>query len=120
MRIELIITIITIITFLEQSPALTFATQHAMPRIIRREFLSNAKFSLPTLQTIWIRGTLCGVVRASFHAPRNCEMAYLRQCFQVDMTQAPSKSVSISTLKAGNALVAPVVLHGVVCGGNHL
>ena len=46
---------------------------------------------------IWIRGTslLCGFVGASFHAPHNCRMAYLRQCFQVDMTWIPSKSLHL-------------------------
>ena len=63
---------------------------------------------------------LCGVVGTSFHAPRTNGMAYPRQCFQVDMTWVPSKGVSISTLKAGNAPVAFLVLQGVVDGGDHL
>ena len=69
-----------------------------------------------------IRGNLllCGFVGTSFHAPRNCGMAYPRQCFKVDMTWVPSKSASISTLMAGNAPVAPLVLHVIVGGGNHL
>ena len=36
------------------------------------------------------------------------------------MTWVPLKSASISTLEAGNAPVAPLVLHGVVGGDNHL
>ena len=47
-------------------------------------------------------------------------MSYLRQCFQVDTTWVPSERISISTLKAGNAHVAPLVLHGVAGGGDHL
>ena len=34
--------------------------------------------------------------------------------------QVPSKSASISTLKADYALVTRLVLHGVVGGGDHL
>ena len=47
-------------------------------------------------------------------------MAYPRQCFQVDMTWVPSKSASISTLQAGNARAAPLLLYGAVGGGDHL
>ena len=50
---------------------------------------------------------------------KECGMAYVRQCFQVDTTWVPSKA-SISTLQAGNAPVAPLVLHGVERGGYHL
>ena len=57
--------------------------------------LPAAEFSNPTVRhkqkyihTTWIRGIplLCGFVGTPFHAPRNCEMAYPRQYFQVDMT----------------------------------
>ena len=74
------------------------------------------------IHTTWIRGNppLCGFVGTSFHAPRNFGMAYLRQCFQADMIWVPSKSASISTLNAGNAPVASLVLHGAVGGGDHL
>ena len=74
------------------------------------------------IHTTWIRGNplLCGFVGTSFHAPRNCGMAYPRQCFPVDMTWVPSNSASMSTLNSGNAPVAPLVLYGVVGGGSHL
>lgn len=49
--------------------------------------------------------------RNFFHAPT--ATAYLRRCFQVDMTWLPWKSTSMSTLKAGNA--PSLMLHGVVC-----
>ena len=52
---------------------------------------------------------LCVFIGTSLHAPRNCGMAYPRQSFQVDIA-----------LKAGNAPVAPLVLHGAVGGGYHL
>ena len=52
--------------------------------------------------------------------PLNWGMTHLRQCFQVDTIWVPSKSASISTLKASNAPVAPLVLHGVVGGVDHL
>ena len=52
--------------------------------------------------------------------PRNCGMAYLRQCFQINTTWVTSKSASISKLKADNAPAAPLLLHGVVGGGDHL
>ena len=75
--------------------------------------------SLNIIQTTWIRGTLIfgGFVSTFFHAPRECGITYPRQRFQIDMTWVP---FSISTLKAGNAPVAPLVLHGVMGGGDHL
>ena len=79
--------------------------------------------SSSTIHTIWMRGTplLCGFLGTSFHASRNRGMAYLRQCFQVDTTWVPSKSLpSISTLKTGNVPVPPLVLYGFVSGGDHL
>ena len=63
---------------------------------------------------------LCGFVGISFRAPLNCGMAHLRQCFQVDTNWVPSKNASISTLKAGNASVAPLVLHRAVGDGDQL
>lgn len=42
---------------------------------------------------------MCDFVGTFFHAPRICKMACLPQCFQVDTTRVPSKSVPISTIK---------------------
>ena len=58
---------------------------------IVRSWGAAAKFSNRTVGT-------------SFHAPLNCGMEYLQQCYQVDTTWIPSKSASISTLNAGNVL----------------
>lgn len=46
-------------------------------------------------------------------------MACLWQSFQVDTTSVSLKSASISTLKAGSAPVTPLVLYGIVGGGDH-
>lgn len=67
-------------------------------------FIWRFKWRNSTLRSIYV---FC--IYPVYLSNCSCEITYLRPCFQLDTTWVPSKSTSISTLKADNAPVAPLV-----------
>ncbi|VVD01640.1 unnamed protein product [Leptidea sinapis] len=74
------------------------------------------------IPTIWICGGLpqCGFQGAFFLVLRSCGMSFLMGCFRDDTTWVPSKKPRTPSLKAGNALVIPLVFQENVGGGDRL
>ncbi|VVC93517.1 unnamed protein product [Leptidea sinapis] len=73
------------------------------------------------IPTIWMCGgpPQCGFHGAFFHVLQSCGMSFLVRCFRDDTTWVPSKKACTPSLKAGNALVIPLVLQENVGGGDH-
>ncbi|VVD05636.1 unnamed protein product [Leptidea sinapis] len=96
--------------------------QRGAARIVRDPVLCERLDHCDIIPTIWMCGgpPQCGLQGAFFHVLQSCGMSFLMLCFRDDMTWVPSKKARTPSLKAGNALVIPLVLQENVGGGDHL
>ncbi|VVC97653.1 unnamed protein product [Leptidea sinapis] len=77
---------------------------------------------LDFIPTIWMCGgpPQCGFQGAFSLVLQSYGMSFLVRCFRDNTTWVPSKKARTPSLKAGNALVIPLVLQENVGGGDHL